>query len=62
MLAHLKGMKSAPQYPLPLERATWQGEAVVAVVAESRAAAEDGVAALAVELERCRRRSTWRRR
>ena len=48
-LDHLKGMKSAPQYPLPLERATWQGEAVVAVVADSRAAAEDGVAALAVE-------------
>ncbi len=48
-LDHLKGMKSAPQYPLPLERATWQGEAVVAVVAETRAAAEDGVAALSVE-------------
>ncbi|QCK84480.1 xanthine dehydrogenase family protein [Phreatobacter aquaticus] len=48
VLAHLKGMKSAPQYPLPLERATWQGEAVVAVVADTRAAAEDGVAALAV--------------
>ncbi|WP_237212888.1 xanthine dehydrogenase family protein molybdopterin-binding subunit [Falsiroseomonas oryziterrae] len=50
-LEHLKGMKSAPQYPLPLERATWQGEPVVAVVADSRAAAEDGVAALAVEWE-----------
>jgi carbon-monoxide dehydrogenase large subunit len=48
-LDHLKGMKSAPQYPLPLERATWQGEPVVAVVADTRAAAEDGVAALAVE-------------
>jgi carbon-monoxide dehydrogenase large subunit len=51
VLAHLKGMKSAPQHPLPLDRATWQGEAVVAVVAQSRAAAEDGVAALAVEFE-----------
>lgn len=51
VLAHLKGMKSAPQYPLPLERATWQGEAVVAVVADTRAAAEDGVAALAVEFD-----------
>jgi carbon-monoxide dehydrogenase large subunit len=50
-LDHLKGMKSAPQYPLPLERATWQGEAVVAVVADSRAAAEDGVAALDVAWE-----------
>ncbi len=48
-LDHLKGMKSAPQYPLPLDRATWQGEPVVAVLADSRAAAEDGVAALAVE-------------
>ena len=44
VLAHLKGMKSAPQQPLPLERATWVGEAVAAVVAESRAAAEDAVA------------------
>jgi carbon-monoxide dehydrogenase large subunit len=50
-LDHLKGMKSAPQYPLPLERATWQGEPVAAVVADSRAAAEDGVAALVVEWE-----------
>ena len=50
-LDHLKGMKSAPQYPLPLDRATWQGEPIVAVVAESRAAAEDGVAALAVEFD-----------
>jgi carbon-monoxide dehydrogenase large subunit len=51
VLHHLKGMKSAPQYPLPLDRATWQGEAVAAVVADSRAAAEDGVAALDVEWE-----------
>jgi carbon-monoxide dehydrogenase large subunit len=50
-LDHLKGMKSAPQYPLPLERATWQGEPIVAVVADSRAAAEDGVAALSVAFE-----------
>jgi len=50
-LDHLKGMKSAPQYPLPLNRATWQGEPIVAVVAESRAAAEDGVAALDFEFE-----------
>jgi carbon-monoxide dehydrogenase large subunit len=51
VLAHLKGMKSAPQRPLPLDRATWQGEPVVAVLAESRAAAEDGVAALQVAWE-----------
>ena len=50
VLAHLKGMKSAPQLPLPLERATWVGEAVAAVVAESRAIAEDAVAKVAVDL------------
>ena len=48
-LAHLKGMKSAPQLPLPLERATWVGEAVAAVVAESRALAEDAVARVKVD-------------
>lgn len=51
VLDHLKGMKSAPQHPLPLERATWQGEPVVAVLADTRAAAEDGGAALRVEWE-----------
>ena len=48
VLAHLKGMKSAPQYPLPLNTATWAGEAIAAVVAESRAIAEDAVAAVNV--------------
>lgn len=43
-LTHFKGMKSAPQHPLVADRATWQGEPVVAVVAESRALAEDAVA------------------
>jgi aerobic carbon-monoxide dehydrogenase large subunit len=51
VLAHLKGMKSAPQRPLPLDRATWVGEAVAAVVAESRAIAEDAVAKVAVAYE-----------
>ena len=50
-LAHFQGMKSAPQHPLARGRATWQGEPVAAVVAESRAIAEDGVARLAVEWE-----------
>ncbi len=49
ILVHLKGMKSAPQYPLPLEKATWAGEAVVAVVADSRALAEDALAYVVVE-------------
>jgi aerobic carbon-monoxide dehydrogenase large subunit len=48
-LAHLKGMKSAPQHPLPLSRATWQGEAVVAVVADSVAAAEDAAAEIVID-------------
>src|SRR5262245_17516105 len=41
VLTHIKGMRSAPQYPLALERACWQGEPVVAVVAETRSQAED---------------------
>ncbi len=50
-LAHLAGIKSAPQYPLAIDRATWQGEPVVAVVAESRARAEDALALLEVQWE-----------
>ncbi len=48
-LSHLAGIKSAAQLPLAVERATWQGEPVVAVVAESRARAEDAMALLEVE-------------
>jgi aerobic carbon-monoxide dehydrogenase large subunit len=51
-LAHMVGMKSAPQYPLAIERACWQGEAVVAVVAETREQAEDALAQVDVEFER----------
>lgn len=51
VLAHLKGLKSAPQHPLAMERATWTGEAVAAVVADTRAAAEDGAALVEVEYE-----------
>src|SRR5688572_11817435 len=36
VLAHLKGIKSPPQHAIAIERACWQGEAVAAVVAESR--------------------------
>ena len=50
-LAHLAGIKSAPQYPMALERATWQGEPVIAVVAETRAVAEDALGLLEVEWE-----------
>src|SRR5829696_1544954 len=41
VLTHLKGIKSVPQYPLAIERACWQGEAICAVVARTRALAED---------------------
>src|SRR5262245_44652218 len=41
VLTHLKGLKSAPQSPLAVDRACWQGEAVCAVVARPRAEADD---------------------
>src|SRR5512144_2250803 len=44
VLTHLKGIKSAPQHAIAVERATWAGEAVAAVVAKTRAQAEDGAA------------------
>jgi carbon-monoxide dehydrogenase large subunit len=47
-LAHLAGLKSAPQHPLAMDRACWQGEPVVAVVAETRAQAEDALQHLVV--------------
>lgn len=50
-LDHFKGMKSEPQLPLPLDRVTWSGQAVVAVVAESRAAAEDACELVGIEYE-----------
>ena len=43
VLDHLKGIKSAPQWPLANGKAFFQGEPVVAVVATSRAIAEDAV-------------------
>ena len=51
VLKNYAGMKSAPQYPLALDKAVWQGEPVVAVVAESRALAEDGCARVRVTWE-----------
>ncbi len=49
VLAHLKGIKSPPQHAIAIERACWQGEACAAVVAESRAQAEDAVALIEAE-------------
>ncbi|HEY0439189.1 MAG TPA: molybdopterin cofactor-binding domain-containing protein, partial [Xanthobacteraceae bacterium] len=51
VLTHLKGIKSAPQYPLAMERACWQGEAVCAVVARTRAQAEDAAELVEVDYE-----------
>ena len=51
VLTHLKGIKSAPQYPIAVERACWQGEAVCAVVARTRALAEDAAELVEVEYE-----------
>src|SRR5216683_429778 len=51
VLAHLKGIKSPPQHAIAIERACWQGEAVAAVVAESRSQAEDAVELIEAEWE-----------
>src|ERR1700753_280690 len=51
VLSHLKGLKSAPQRAIAIDRVCWQGEAVAAVVATSRAVAEDASEAVAVEYE-----------
>jgi carbon-monoxide dehydrogenase large subunit len=51
VLTHLKGIKSAPQHAIAIERACWQGEAVCAVLARSRAEAEDACELVAVGYE-----------
>jgi carbon-monoxide dehydrogenase large subunit len=51
VLTHLKGIKSAPQHAIAVERACWQGEAVCAVVAGSRAEAEDACELVEVEYQ-----------
>jgi aerobic carbon-monoxide dehydrogenase large subunit len=51
VLTHLKGIKSAPQHAIAIERACWQGEAVCVVVARTRAEAEDGCEMVAVDYE-----------
>src|ERR1700704_528432 len=51
VLAHLKGIKSPPQHAIAIERACWQGEAVAAVVAESRSQAEDAAELIEAQWE-----------
>jgi aerobic carbon-monoxide dehydrogenase large subunit len=48
---HRPGHRSAPQYLLVAERAVWQGQPVAAVVADSRAEAEDAAELVAVQWE-----------
>jgi carbon-monoxide dehydrogenase large subunit len=51
VLAHLKGLKSPPQHPLAVDRACWVGEPIVAVVAITRAAAEEAASLVVVDYE-----------
>lgn len=51
VLTHMPSMKSATQYPLAIKKVTWQGEPVVAIVAGSRAQAEDAAELVEIEWE-----------
>jgi carbon-monoxide dehydrogenase large subunit len=51
VLSHLAGLKSAPQYAIAIDRACWMGEAVAAIVATTRAEAEDAAEHLQVDYE-----------
>src|SRR6266851_1841796 len=51
VLSHLKGLKSAPQHAIAIDHVRWQGEAVAAVVATSRAVAEDAAEIVSVEYQ-----------
>jgi carbon-monoxide dehydrogenase large subunit len=51
VLSHLKGLKSAAQHAIAIDRVCWQGEAVAAVVATNRAVAEDAAEIVRVEYE-----------
>lgn len=51
VITNLPGIKSAHQHPLARDRATWQGECIAAVVAQSRAQAEDAVERIEVAWE-----------
>lgn len=49
VLTHTRTMHSAPQLPLAVDRAVWQGEPVALVVAATRAQAEDALQLIDVE-------------
>lgn len=50
-LSHFKGMRSAPQMPLPTDKVVWAGQPVVMVIAESRAEAEDALELVGIDFE-----------
>jgi aerobic carbon-monoxide dehydrogenase large subunit len=49
IMDNMPALKSVPQYALAVERAVWQGEPVVAVVAETRSIAEDAAELVIVD-------------
>jgi carbon-monoxide dehydrogenase large subunit len=49
VLSHLKGLRSAPQHALAVDRVVWQGEPVVGVAADTRALAEDALALIEID-------------
>ena len=49
VLTHFKGLCSATQHALAIDRVVWQGEPVVGVVAETRALAEDALALIEID-------------
>ncbi len=51
VLSHMKGLKSAPQHAIAIDRACWQGEAVCAIAASTRAQAEDAAEHVFVDYE-----------
>ena len=50
-LQHLKGIISPPQYALAVNQACWQGEAVAAILAQSREQGEDAIDSVIVDWE-----------
>ena len=51
VLSHLAGLQSAPQHPIAVDRARWQGEPLAMVIARSRAEAEDAVQLIEADLD-----------
>lgn len=51
VLTHLAGLRSAPQHPIAVDIARWQGEPVAMVIADSRATAEDAAELIEVEYD-----------